>query len=133
MKRLVVTQHTVRCPLDGATATLNVRTDARRGPCRRYLNVTGCSLLPPASSVPFSRAGYFADVAPPLRYIRDVETGACATSDLRCAKRCLAVLNAAEPGAAEAMRCTSAVSDALELARQTQSPAMMRVLWSYAG
>jgi hypothetical protein len=30
------------------------------------------------------------------------------------------------------VRCTSGVSDALDLARQTQSPAMMRVLWFYS-
>jgi hypothetical protein len=42
------------------------------------------------------------------------------------------VLNAAEPGAGEPVRCTSGVSDALELARQTQSPGIMRALWFYS-
>ena len=133
MKQSVVTQQPVRCPVGGASATLNVRIDARRSPCRRYLEVTACSLLPPSSFVPFSRPGYFADIPTPLSYIRDVETAPCRASDIRCAKRCLAMLNAAEPGAADAIRCTSGVNDALELARQTQSPAMMWVLWSYAG
>ena len=43
----------------------------------------------------------------------------------------LPVMNAAESGAAEPVRCTSGVSDSLELARQTQSPAIMRLLWFY--
>ena len=133
MTRLAITQQTVRCPVDGVTATLTVRTDARRSPCRRYLNVTACSLLPPASCVPCSRLGYFADVAPPLSYIRDVETAPRQSAQMTCAKRCLAMLNAAEPGAADAIRYTSGVNDALELARQTQSPSMMRLLCSYAG
>ena len=42
-----------------------------------------------------------------------------------------AVLNAAECGAAEPVRCTSGISDALELARRVQSPALTRVMWSY--
>jgi hypothetical protein len=45
--------------------------------------------------------------------------------------RCLAVLNAAEPDAAEPVRCTSGVNDGLELVRQTQSPAITRTLWFY--
>jgi len=40
------------------------------------------------------------------------------------------VLNAAESGAAAALRCASGVSDGLELVRQTQSPAMNWVVWT---
>jgi hypothetical protein len=41
-------------------------------------------------------------------------------------------LNAAEPGAAEPVRCTSGIADGLELVRQTQSPVIAQVLWLYS-
>jgi hypothetical protein len=103
MKRLTLTQHTVRCPLDDRAANLTVRTDSNGYPSRRYLDVTACSLLPSTSFLP----------------------------EVACPKRCLPVMNAAESGAAEPVRCTSGVSDSLELARQTQSPTIMRLLWFY--
>jgi hypothetical protein len=132
MKRLTVTQHAMRCPLNDASATLTVRTDVRRHPSGRYVDVTACSLFP---SVPFtmpSRAGYFSDVAPPLRYLDAADAAPRHSAEIRCAKRCLATLNAAEPGAAD-IGCTSGVNDALELARQGQPAAIMRLLWLYGG
>jgi hypothetical protein len=51
---------------------------------------------------------------------------------VECAKPCLAVLNAAEPGAAEPVHCTSGIADGPELVRQTQSPAIAQVLWLYS-
>jgi hypothetical protein len=42
------------------------------------------------------------------------------------------MMNAAEPGAAEPVRCSSGVSDGLELVRQTQNPAIARLLWTYS-
>jgi hypothetical protein len=131
MKRLALTQHTMRCPLNDSTATLTVRTDPDGYPSRRHLDVTACSLLPSTSFIPPSRSGYFSDLAPAVPYLREVSTTPYHSSDIVCPKRCLAALNAAEPGAAEVIRCTSGVSDGLELARQTQSAAIMRLLWSY--
>jgi hypothetical protein len=130
MKRLALTQHTVRCPLEDSTASVTVRTDPDGYPSRRYLDVTGCSLLPSTSFALPARRSYFSDVAPAVPYLCEGDPGPHHTVEVGCSKRCLAVLNAAEPGAAE-VRCTSGVSDALELARQTQSPAITRLLWFY--
>ena len=50
--------------------------------------------------------------------------------EFACTKPCLFVLNAAEsaPGV-EPIRPVSGTSDALELARQTQGPAIARLMW----
>ena len=132
MKRLALTQHTVRCPLEHRTASLTVRTDPGGRPSRRHRGVTACSLRLSASFVPPARSGYFSDVAPPVAYLCEVDPAPRHPVEVACPKRCLAVLNAVEPGAAEAVRCTSGVSDSLELARQTQSPAIMRLLWFHS-
>lgn len=130
MKKRTLTQHTVRCPLEAGVASVTVRTNPGGYPSRRHLDVTACSLRPPAVFVPPTRRGYFSDVAPPLSYLCGVEASPRHASGVACAKRCLAVLNAAERGAAR-VGCTSGVHDSLELARQTQSPAIMRCLWLY--
>ena len=135
MKKLTLTQHTVRCPLGSRVgsraATVTVRTNPGGYPSRRHVDVAACSLRPSAFFVPFARRGYFSDVAPPLSYLCGVDASPRHSSGVACAKRCLAVLNAAEAGA-EPIRCTSGVHDSLELARQTQSPAIMRCLWFYS-
>jgi len=132
MKQLALTQHTVRCPLEDRTASVTVRTDPGGYPSRRHLDVTACSLRPSTSFVPSARSGYFSDVAPPVSYLCEVDPGPRHSLEVACPRRCLAVLNAAEPGAAESARCTSGISDSLELARQTQSPAIMRLLWFFS-
>jgi hypothetical protein len=131
MKKRTLTQHAVRCPLEARVASVTVRTNPGGYPSRRHLDVTACSLRPPAVFVPPARRGYFSDVAPPLSYLCGVDASARHSSGVACAKRCLAVLNAAEPGAAR-VGCTSGVHDSLELARQTQSPAIMRCVWFYS-
>ena len=56
MKRLELTQHTVRCPRADRTANLTVRTDPGGYPSRRYRDVTTCSLMPQRpSSLPPER------------------------------------------------------------------------------
>jgi hypothetical protein len=132
MKRLEITRHTVRCPLEDCPASLTVRTHPGASPGRRHRDVTACSLLSASSFAPPARSGYFPDVAPPVSYLREALPGAHHSPEVSCSKRCLAILNAAELGTAEPVRCTSGVNDALELARQTQSLSMMRVLWSYS-
>jgi hypothetical protein len=131
MKRLALTQQTVRCPLEDCTASLTVRTALDGAPSRRHRDVAVCSLRPPTPFVPLATSGYFPDLAPPTRYFCDVDPTPRHAYEVTCSKPCLAILNAAEPGAAEVHERTS--GDALDLARQTQSPAMMRVLWSYFG
>jgi hypothetical protein len=133
MKRFTLTHHTVRCPLEEQPASLTVRSDPAGYPSRRHLDVTACSLLPPTSFIPLARSGYFSDVAPPVPYLCGADRAPRHSWEVACPKRCLAVLNAAEPGAAEPVRCTSGISDGLELARQTQSPSITRLLWFYGG
>jgi len=132
MKRLALTRHIVRCPLENRTASLTVRTDPGGYPSRRHLDVTACSLLPSTSIVPRARSGYFSDVAPPVSYLCEIDPAPRHSLKVACPRRCLGVLNAAESGAGEPVRCTSGFSDGLELARQTQPPAIMRLLWSYS-
>jgi hypothetical protein len=69
---------------------------------------------------------------PPLPYTYKINPAPLHSTEFGCSKRCLPVLNAAECGAAEPVRCTSGVSDGLELARQTLSPALNRLLWFYS-
>jgi hypothetical protein len=132
MKRLALTQQTVRCPRDDRTACLTVRTDPGGRPSRRYLDVTACSLLPSTPFIPSPGSGYFSDLAPIVPYIRDCDRTPRHSLEVDCPRPCLAALNAAEPGAGEPVRCTSGISDSLELARQTQSPAIQRLLWFFS-
>ena len=127
-----ITQHTMRCPLEECAATVTVRTDPEGYPSRRHLDVTACSLRPSTSFALPVRRAYFSDLTPLMSYVCDVVANPCRSANVACAKPCLRVLNAAEPGAAEPVRCTSGVSDGLELARQTLSPAAMRPLWFYS-
>jgi hypothetical protein len=132
MKRLTLTQHTVRCPLENCTASLRVRSDLGGYPSRRHLDVAACSLVPSMPFVPRPRSGYFSDIAPPASYLCEADPTPRHALKLSCARPCLGVLNAAESRAAEPVRCTSGFSDGLELARQTLSPSMMRLLWFYS-
>jgi hypothetical protein len=127
-----ITHHTVRCPLDECTASVTVRTEFAACPSRRHRDVTACSLLPPTPFVPPATTGFFPDAAPAVAYLREVDRTPCHSSEVACSRRCLAVLNAAESGAAEPLRCSSGVSDGFELVRQTQSPAITRLLWLHS-
>jgi LPXTG-motif cell wall-anchored protein len=131
-RRLTLTQHTVQCPEHGCRASVAVRTDPIAYPSGRYVDVAACSLLPSTSFVSPARKAYFADMSPPEPYLYDVGQAPCHSDEIACPKRCLLVLNAAESGAAEPIRCTSGISDGLELVRQTQSPAITRVLWYHS-
>jgi len=131
MKQLTLTQHAVRCPLEDRAATVTVRTNPGGSPSRRHLDVASCSLLPSVSVVPGALRAYFSDVAPPLSYAREVDFTPRHASGVACPRRCLGILNAAESGAADPQRCTSPSGDSLDLARQTQGPAIMRLLWLY--
>ena len=133
MSRLQITHHTVRCPLDGGSAELSVRSAPGAAPSSRHRDVMTCSLRSSTPFVPLSRHGYFSDIAPPVSYHYEAGGTPCHAGKVTCGRRCLAVLNAAEAHVAESPPYTSAVGDGLELARLTQTPAMMRVLWSYSG
>ncbi len=131
MSRLQTTHHTVRCPLEDCTAELSVRSDRGAAPSSRHREVMACSLRPSTPFVAPSRDGYFGDIAPSVSYHYEVGGTPCHAGKVTCGRRCLAVLNAAEAHVAEPY--TSGAGDALDLARLTQTPAMMRVLWSYSG
>ena len=132
-RRLTLTQHSVRCPVNDCAAILAVHSDAVACPSRRHVDVIACSLLPPTSFVPPPRQAYFSDMAPPETYLDDVGQAPWHSAEVACSKPCLFVLNAAESGARpEPICCTSGVSDAMELARQTQSPAITRLMWFHS-
>jgi|RhiMetdeSRZDD1v2_1073273.scaffolds.fasta_scaffold07075_10 hypothetical protein len=133
MKRVALTQHTVRCPLDDRAAAVTVRTDPDGYPSRRHLEVAACSLLSSTSVEPSARCSHFPDLAPLVPYACDVAPTPRHPLRVSCPSPCLAVLNAAEPGAAGSAPWASGVEDALELARQTQSASMMRILWFFGG
>jgi hypothetical protein len=130
MKRLELTQHTVRCPRTDHTATLTVRSDPGAYPSRRHRDVTACSLMPSTSFLPPARKAYFPDLTP-LSYLCEIHPAPCHSLEVACPQPCLAVLNAAEAGAAEPIRCVSGVNDSVELAHRTQSPAIRRLLWFF--
>ena len=132
MKRLTLTQHTVRCPMEDRAASLTVRTDPDGYPSRRHLDVAACSLVPSMPFVPRPRSGYFSDIAPPASYLCEADPTPRHALKLSCGRPCLRVLNAAESRGAAPICCTSGFSDGLELARQTLSPSMMRLLWFYS-
>ena len=131
MKRLALTQQTMRCPREDRTACLTVRTDPDGCPSRRYHDVAACSLLPSTPFVPPPSRAYFSDPAPLVPYVRECDPTPRHSLEVACPRPCLAILNAAESGAVEPLRCTSGVNDSLELARQTQSPAIQRLLWYF--
>ena len=131
MKRLALTQQTVRCPREDRTACLTLRTNPGGYPSRRYLDVTACSLLPSTPFVPPPSSAYYADLAPLVPHIRDCDPTPRHSLEVPCPRPCLAVLNAAESGAVEPLRCTSGISDCAELARHTQSPAIQRLMWFF--
>ncbi len=131
-RRLALTQHTVRCPVHDSPATLAVRSDAVAPPSRRHVDVTACSLQPATSSVAPARMAYFADLCPPQPFIVEVPSAPIHSAEVTCSKACLHVLNAAEAGASEPVQCTSGMSDSMELVRQTQSPAITRIMWHHS-
>lgn len=126
-----LTQHTIRCPLGDETASLTVLSDPDAPPSCRHRDVVSCSLTPPAAFTPEARRGYFPDLTPLMSYWREADPAPAHAATVACGKSCLGVLNAAEPGAADAARVTSGACDSLELARRTQSPGMMRVILLY--
>jgi hypothetical protein len=129
-QRLTLTQHSVRCPVNDCAASLGVHSDPAAYPSGRHVDVVACSLLPPTSFVPTSRKAYFPDMTPAEPYLDSVGQAPWHSADVACSKPCLFVLNAAERGArSDRLRCTSGVSDAMELARQTQRPALTRLMW----
>lgn len=131
MRRRTMTHHAVRCPVHGSLASLEVRTDPDSAPSCRHRDVAACSLLAQPPSAAFAPSGYFSDLPAPVSYRRSADSTPRHSTKVRCSKACLDVLNAAEAGPGETPRCSSGVSDALELVRQTQGPAMARVLWMH--
>jgi len=132
MKRRALTQHTLRCPLYDSIASLTVRSNPDGPASRRHLDVTACSLVPSPSFVPPARTAHFPGMEPPVSYICESSRAPLHSTEVACPKRCLAVMNAAESATANPIRCTSGINDGMELARQTLSPGLTRVLWLYS-
>ena len=132
-RRLTATQHTVRCPVHDKPASVTVRSDGSASPSRRHVDVAACSLQPPTWSVAPARLAYFSDLCPPHPYLVEAGSAPVHSAEIACSRACLHVLNAAEAGAsAEPVRCTSGMSDGMELVRQTQSPALTRIMWHHS-
>ncbi len=132
-RRLTLTQHSVRCPVNDCAASLAVQSDPVANPSGRHVDVMACSLMPPTTFIPPARKAYFADMAPPESYLDGVGQAPQHSAEVTCDKPCLAMLNAAEGGArSEPIVCTSGVNDAMELARQTQNPSLTRVMWFHS-
>ena len=131
-QRLPLTHHTVQCPEHGCGAAVTVRTDFGASPSDRHVGVSACSLFPSTPSIPPERATFFADLSPLVTYVDPAGQVPRHPTELVCREECLGILNAAESGGrAGAVPGTSGVSDSLELARQTQSPRMCRLLWHH--
>lgn len=133
-QRLLLTPHSVRCPINDEQADLAVQTDPVAPSCRQYVEVTSCSLLADAAVALPERTAYLADV-PACRVRLDTARSIPVhATKISCAQPCVFVLNAtAVSGAHQAVTCTSGASDAIELARQTVgNPRITRLLW-YAG
>jgi hypothetical protein len=129
-RRFTLTRQSMRCPVHDCRVDLAVRTDSAPHPHRRYVDVMGCSLFQGVAANPAPRTGYFPGVSPYLPFLYEVNPAPHYADEPACAKRCLGVLNAAEGyPSARPLHCMSGTSDALELARQTQSPRMMRQVW----
>jgi hypothetical protein len=132
-RRLTLTQHTMRCPVHDCRVSLAVRTDPVPHPRRRYVDVAACSLVPSVVAGQASRTGYFPGVSPYLPFLYEVNPAPQYAEEPACAKVCLGVLNAAEGfPAARPLHCMSGMSDALELARETQPPGVMRQIWFHS-
>ena len=130
-RRLVVTQQTMRCPVYDCRATLAVQTDPRAASRSRYVDVKACSLQPALPIAPPPPPAYFAGASPYMPFLMEVSAAPPypRPQEPACATRCLAVLNAAESWSWRPIECTSGTSDAMDLARQTQNPAIMRQVW----
>jgi hypothetical protein len=133
LRRLRITQEDMRCPLHDCRARLAVQTDTTAHPWRRYVDVTACSLLPSMSFVPPARAACFSDMSACEPYFYDITPSPRHSAEVACPKHCLYALTAADAGVSAApIRCTSGISDGLELVRQTQNPRITQLLWFHS-
>ncbi len=130
-KRLQVTHHRLRCPINGDLADVAVATDPAAPSCRQYAEVTDCSLHPGVVVGLPERAAYLWDGPPCKVRIEPARPTAVSTQRVPCGQDCVFVLNAtAGSGAPAPLECRSGTSDAVALAtRAVGNPRIVRLLW----
>ena len=130
-RRLRITNHDIRCPLDDRRAEIAVHTDPRAQSCRQYVDVASCSLLSGVAIALPERTTYLWD-GPPWRVCVDpARSFPVYATEVSCRQPCVFVLNAAAVFSAPgALTCASGVSDAIGLAHQAiDNPRISRLLW----
>ncbi len=132
-QRFPLTQHTVRCPLYDRQATLTVRTNPIARPRGQYVDVTACSILPATPCILPASMAYLPDMPSYEPYLQKARPHRY-TLEVPCRKDCLYVLNEAEGSCPiRHIRCTSGISNGLELTRQVvQNPTITRLLWFHS-
>ena len=130
-QQLPLTSQDVRCPLHDCQAEVTVRTDPRAHSCRRYVDVTACSLLSDAAVALPEHTAYLPD-SPPYRVrLEAARSYPVYSTEISCPQSCVFVLNAAEPSIApQPLKCTSGVADGIDLMRQVVGhPTGYQLLW----
>jgi hypothetical protein len=129
-RRMQITRHRLRCPLEGETVDVTVETDPEARAGAQYREVLSCSLKPPAIDLP-GRTTYLWDGSPMKVRLEPACTVPAFGARVTCAQPCLAALNAPDVyGVPAEVRCSSGVSDAVSLAEQALGGSRMaRLLW----
>jgi hypothetical protein len=132
-QRLQITRHRVRCPLDGCSADVAVRTDPRARSRRQFVDVATCSLLSDAAVALPERTAYLSDSPPYAVRLEAARPYPVYAAEVSCRQNCVFVLNeAAVSVAPQPVKCTSGISDAIELVGQAvRNPRIVRPLWYY--
>lgn len=131
---LVLTRHTVRCPLNACQATLVVRTNPLAQPGRQHVDVASCSLHPETLVTLPARLVCVTDSSYDRPYPQEPGRYPRSTLGVPCRKNCLAILNTAAGSCAiQPVRCTSEVNNGPDLAQQTtHNLAMTQALWFHS-
>lgn len=105
---LVLTRHSVRCPLYDCQATMVVRTNPLAQPRRQHVDVATCSLHPETLVSLPEKMVYVTDSSYDRPYPQEPGRYPRYTLGVPCRKNCLAILNTAAASCAiQPVRCTS--------------------------
>jgi len=131
---LVLTRHSVRCPLYDCQATIVARTNPLAQPRWQHLDVATCSLHPERLVTLPERMVFVRDSSYDKQYPQEPGRYPRYTPGLPCRKNCLAILNkAADSCATQPVRCTSETNNGPDLAQQaTHNLAMTQALWFHS-
>jgi hypothetical protein len=134
IQALPVSAHSVLCPSHEERARVLVSTDATAQSCRRYREVTACSLLGNRAAIVSERITYLADPDFSLTPLRIVPTVSEPAKGVACRQDCVFVLNqTAVFNARPPLEPTSGASDAVELERQASGKQSISRVLAYYG